>query len=700
MNAWKGRLLTVVLVGLVGLFSIHLVDRWLTGLRVDMTASDIYSLSPGSKVLLNRMRDEGVQPVDVTLFFSETAGKTLPRFIKDFITYQRYLKNLLGEYQRAANGKIKVSVVDPVPDTDDGQRASDAGLDGKLINQEGDRFFFGLVFETKTGSREVIDFLWPSEQANVEYEISKTLHRLLWPDRQRLGLLSSLEVMGSAQDPFMAQMLAAQGRQPTEKWIAVELLEELYEVKSIDPTAETISKDDYDLVLVIHPKDLPKKTLVALDDWVVRGGNTLIFLDPYSLDDRPPQNPQQPWAALQYQPASNLDELLVAWGIERPENRFAADLELAVRRPVSQFGAAESVIIDLAIGEDDRAATMDQTLPILRGLKTLRFLLAGVLEPVAGSATSAPDATFATDATAGTDSASPSSTPSGLERLPLITTTAAGGSLVVEPGFGGGAGLAFTDFNNPAKLRDQFVPGTKPVVLAYLLRGRFPSAWPDGAEYPDREPERPPGLPPDFEMPPPEGTEMVHRDPVPEAERADAAVMVFADVDFISDQIAFVSTPFGLAQAANDNHRVLLNSVDYLMGSEELMAIRSTKTLSRPFTLFNDIEAAAEKETLDRERELRAEVETFQEQLRAKQSDLTSRNAALFQKRVQDEVDELNQKIEASNGELRDIRKSRRQALENQESMVRFAVMGWMPLAVLIAGIVFAQRRRARLNAS
>ena len=175
-----------------------------------------------------------------------------------------------------------------------------------------------MTFETQTGSREVIGFLWPNEQENVEYEMTKTLSRLVWPERKRVGVLSSLEVFGSADDPFMAQMMAAQGRQPTPKWISVQLLEELYDTTKIDADTDSISNEDLDLLVVIHPKDLPKKTLFAIDQFVAAGGRAMVFVDSYTLEDQPPQNPQQPWAALQYKPSSSLDPLLAHWGVYRP----------------------------------------------------------------------------------------------------------------------------------------------------------------------------------------------------------------------------------------------------------------------------------------------------------------------------------------------------------------------------------------------
>ena len=291
MTVAQGRTVTLVLIGLLTVFSIHVANEWLESWRVDLTGGDLYSLTDGTHAILDRMQEEGVKPLDIRLYFSETAGKTLPKFVKDFIGYERYLRSLLGEYERAAAGKIRVETIDPLPDSDDADRAAEDGLDGKLINQNGDLFYFGLALETQTGSMETIEFLWPQEQENIEYEISKKVHGLLWPARQRVGVLSSLEVFGGAQDPMMAQMLAAQGRTPAQKWILVQVLEELYEVSQVPADVDEILRDDYDLLVVVHPKALPDKTVFAIDQWVAAGGNALIFLDPYALGDTPPQNP-------------------------------------------------------------------------------------------------------------------------------------------------------------------------------------------------------------------------------------------------------------------------------------------------------------------------------------------------------------------------------------------------------------------------
>ena len=682
------RTLTIVLLSIITILSIHVLSRVLEGATVDVTSQDIYSLSEGTHQILNRLNEEGVQPVELTLYFSETTGKTLPRFIKDFITYERYLRHLLRSYERAAQGKITVSFIDPVTDSDEAVEAAQDGLEGRAINQHGDQFFFGLTVETQTGSKASIPFLWPEQQESVEYEVSKRLTSLLWPGSKRIGILAGLEVFGTTDNPYLAQMFAAQGRQPSEKWIAVRLLEESYQVSNLGITVDHLDHDDYDLVIVIHPKDLGGKALWALDEWVVTGGKTLVFLDPYSAADPAPQNAQQPWMTLQYEPASSLEPLLSAWGLEMPPRTFAADLDLAVRRPVVRGGANESIVVDLLLDGDGWAASNRQS-PVIQGLGEVRFFMSGVLRET-GATTPDPEENDAQDGAVPAPRE-----PDGLTRTPLIATTSGGSTLDVEPGFssGSGSGLFYTDLNNAATLRDAFAPGTAPVVIAYQLDGRLPSAYPAGVEFPLTEPERPPGLPAQIDLPAPEGAEMIEKRAVPDDQRAETTVLVYADVDLISDALGFRRNILGVIQATNDNHKLLLNSVDHLLGSRDLMRVRTARRLDRPFTLFDEIETAAEKETLERERQIREEIERFQAELQSKQREITERNAALFQRRVQDDVDALNERIRESRRELRGIRVARRAALEQEENRVRFAVLGWMPTLVLLLGFVRYVRR-------
>lgn len=662
------RIITVALVALVTVLAVHVVGQLTAGARADVTEDDLYSLTEGTRQILERMQTEGAEPIDITLYFSETAGKTLPSFIKQFVVYEDYVRALLGEYERASDGLVRVRFVDPVPDSDEAQQALDDGLDGRTINQYGDLFFFGIVLETQTGAKDVIEFLWPDRQEDIEYEISRRIYELQWPSTERIGVLSSLDLMPS-DDPYMAQLLAAQGKQPPEPWLAIRLLQERYEVVKVEADTDHISADEVDLLVVIHPRELSTKSLWAVDEWVTRGGNTLVFVDPYALNDRPPQNPQQPWAAMQYTPASDLGRVSEAWGVHRLADRVVADLELATRRQVDRRSAVQPVVVDLTIGAEHADAIASDH-PITRGLESMRLFMAGAL------AVDPPD---------------------GVTVTPLVTTTAAGSTLEMTAGFPGQEQLVFMDANDPARLLDAFSAGSEPVVLAALLQGQLPTAFPDGASFPAQTPERPPGLPPGVEMPAPDDAEMVTTEPVPAAERAEATVMMVADTDLIADQIAFQNSMLGPI-AVNDNHKLLLNAVDYLLGARELMSVRAKSSIRRPFVLFDEIEAEAEQASRDRERELREEIASFQEEIQSKQSELSRRNAALFQRKVQDDLDALNDKVRDAQRELREIRQARRAALESEEGWVRFSIMGLVPTLVLVTGVVMVVRRRRTIS--
>ena len=67
-----------------------------------------------AREILGKMSAEGVKPITVKLYFSLTVGKSLPRFIKQFIVYEDYVRSLLKEYERASGGKIRLEYYDPM----------------------------------------------------------------------------------------------------------------------------------------------------------------------------------------------------------------------------------------------------------------------------------------------------------------------------------------------------------------------------------------------------------------------------------------------------------------------------------------------------------------------------------------------------------------------------------------------------------
>jgi len=654
----QSRVLTILLIAAISVFGIHILNMNTEGARLDLTETRLYSLTEGTRDILKKMNDEGVKPIDIKLYFSATNVKQLPQFIKQFISYEAYVRNLLKEYERYSGGKIRLTFIDPKTDSDEAEDAADYRLDGKPINEHGDMIYFGLVFVTQTGSKDVIDFLWPEKQDSIEYEISKKIHSLLWPKKKRVAILAGIDVMPDA-NPYMAQLMRAQGKQPSEPWLVTQLLQESYTVNRIDGDVESISPDNYDLLLVIHPKGLGEKALWNINEWVVTGGETIVLLDVYSIEDKAPENPQQPWAQLQYQPSSNMEKLLGTWGLERPENMFALDYELGYKGPVDRQGTIEKNVVDLVVSEKTAGTVLNQELPIFQGIKNLRFYMAGVLNKKS-------------DAKA--------------EFTPLITTTDQGAEIEIKPGFGDGKDLAFTDLGEPTKILNKYSPsGVK--TLAYMISGQLESAYPEGATFPKSTPQAPPGMPPGFQMPPDENAEMITKEPIPADRLAETRVLVFSDSDFISDRVAFQQSMFGV-QAVNDNSKVLLNSIDFLLGAEELMKVRSKSRIQRPFELFNRIEEEADRQMLDQEQTIRNDIARFQEEVREKQRGMNEKDAVLFQKKLGDEVEQLNDQIRMGEKQLREIKKQKRAVLEGEEKFVRFSIVWFMPILICMAGLM------------
>ena len=61
-------------------------------------------------------------------------------------------------------------------------------------------------------------------------------------------------------------------------------VEQLYTVRNLEPSLTTIDKD-VDVLVIVHPKELPPAALYAIDQFALRGGHILAFVDPNAQAD-------------------------------------------------------------------------------------------------------------------------------------------------------------------------------------------------------------------------------------------------------------------------------------------------------------------------------------------------------------------------------------------------------------------------------
>ncbi|HEV56058.1 MAG TPA: hypothetical protein ENN87_00995 [Phycisphaerales bacterium] len=657
MNRTLRVIVGVVLVAVITFAGISVCQNLAPRAKIDITERNLYTLSPGTKAILSRLS----QPVTLKLYYTKTAAMKATDQIRFFNNYYYYVKALLEEYA-AASDKVRLEVIDPRPYSDEEEEAIRHGLRRFSITEE-ENFFFGLVVQTPFGVTKTIEFFSPDRQNFVEYDISYLVETATTRDKRRLGVLSSLPVMGD--NPWMARMQQAQS-QP--KWTVISHLEQRYDVRTIEADVDQI--ENVDILLVIHPKDLPEKTLFAIDQYILKGGRAIILVDPWCRLDQP--NPMQRQMMPMQDPSSSLEKLLNTWGLTMPANTFAGDRALARPWSGSPTQRPQPLIGFLDLNQptcfsDETAITAD--------LNIVTILFGGVLREIP-----LPDLKSPSEKSQG--GAEQDALAPNVQRTPLVTTTASGNAWAVSGPFE-------LMYPQPAELMKKFTDGTEPVAMGYLVTGRLPSAFPDGIEV-EVEVEA------ESETPDPNDTA-----DTPKTRRVtgltvaeeDCAVAVFSDVDFITDGIAYRDAFFGM-MIVGDNSALLLNCVEDLSGSGDLISIRSRGNYRRPFTTVDEIEQQAEAETREEEQKLQAQIETWQEQLNEKLSGMKADEASLIGQTILQEKRQLETRIYEANRRLREVRMKRRERIEALGRQLRNFCTIPGPVIILLVAVVLGVRRQ------
>ena len=299
--------LNIILLVLGFLLFTMINNIFISPVRLDLSENGLYSLSDGTKEVM----DEIDEPINLYFFFSQKISSDMPALR----TYSQRVYELLEEYELIADGRIKLSYIDPEPFSEQEDRAAEFGLQSVPINQAGDELYFGLAGTNSLDGREVIPFFQPDKEEFLEYEISKLVHNLAKPEKATIGLYSDLPVQ-STVDPRTFQ--------PTAAWVFVQQLEELFEVQMIKDLEKDELKD-LDLLLIVHPKNLSESALFSVDQYVLSGGKLLAFVDPLAELDQP-----GPGTTGVPSKSSDLNAITKKWGLALREQKILGDPEVAL----------------------------------------------------------------------------------------------------------------------------------------------------------------------------------------------------------------------------------------------------------------------------------------------------------------------------------------------------------------------------------
>ncbi|HJT81313.1 MAG TPA: GldG family protein, partial [Chthoniobacterales bacterium] len=296
-------------VGIVAMLLILVAINFLIGrfpARVDLTAEKAYTLSAGTRAILAKLDT----PIQIRYYCTKNVA-TMPVMLT---TYAQRIDDLLSEYRQASNGKIRLQRLNPEPDSDAEDSARLDGIEPQPL-RTGERIYLGISV-TMLDQKQSIPFLTPQRERLLEYDISRAIARVMSPDKPAIGVMSALPVMGDT-NPMMMQ----RGRsQPA--WALLEELKRDFSVKQVEITADKIP-DDIKLLLVIHPKGISETAQYAIDQFVLRGGKLIAFVDPLCALDRPPmQTSMMPPSS-----SSSLPKLFTSWGYNFDPGKVVADME-------------------------------------------------------------------------------------------------------------------------------------------------------------------------------------------------------------------------------------------------------------------------------------------------------------------------------------------------------------------------------------
>lgn len=561
----------LAIVGVLFVGIMLLANLLLRGARIDLTADKLYTITQGTENIIRNLEE----PVNLYFFFSEDSAAE----IQPLRNHGVRVRELLEELVSRSNGKLTLKVIDPQPFTEEEDRATELGVSSTPIGALGQRLYLGLAATNSTDGKEAIPFLDPQSEEQLEYDVAKLVYNLSTPKKPVVAWLSTL--------PMRGDMDFQTGR-PRPAWMVYQQVEQLYDIRTLD-TSLTAIDEDVDVLVLVHPKNLPAAALYAIDQYALRGGRVLAFVDPDAQSDA--GDPANAMAQFQLDKSSSLEPLLAAWGVEFARNQVVADLERGLVVSMRQGQPPQQHIAVLGLDDDSMSKDV-----ITAQLKSINLITAGSLKPVEGST---------------------------LTHEPLLRTSAQAGLLPAH---------RLSMLTDPSTLRDDFsVTGEK--TLAMRISGQARTAYPDGP---------PEGVTPTSE-PLKESAQ-----PLNVVLVADTDLLL--DYTWLQQQNFFGQI---VMQPMADNGAFVWNAIDNLAGSADLISIRGRAAYRRPFESVEKIRREAEARSRAKQLELQEELRQTEDQLSRLQSqqppgaELLSSEAAAAIERFQQEKLRIRKELRA-----------------------------------------------------
>lgn len=631
---------TSLLLLLVAFVTAVIVSNQLfKGVRIDLTENHQFTLSDGTKRILGNI-DE---PMDLYFYFSDKATKGMPQ-IRD---YANRVREMLEEFVDDSGGKLQLSVIDPLPFSEDEDRAAEFGLQGAQLETAPDPVYLGLAGTNSVGDQETIAFFHPDKEATLEYDLAKLVSTLANPQRKIVGLVSGVSMTGQF-DPQTQRM-----RQP---WVVYQQAKQLFEIRDLGTSFDAVP-DDIGVLWIVQPKNLSNTTQYAIDQFVMRGGRALIFVDPLAGVDAAPSE-GMPQGMPPVGQSSDIPQLFAGWGIEYDPHEVLADAQLALPVNTGMGNRPTRHYAYLGIASDD----MNPDDVVTADLGMVNAAMAGQVKA-------------ADDATATFE--------------PLLSSSPSSSMMPAS---------RFTFLPDPAALQQGFTPGGRALVVAARIGGTLPSAFPGGMPKADDNSD---------EKSAEDSGDGKVSDDTPDGAAAEPLkqsagpvnLIVVADVDMLSDSMWVQVQQFlgqQVASAFASNGAFVINALESLVGSTDLISVRSRGSYSRPFTRVEKLRADAESRYQETEKRLQQELAETERRLGELQSSREDTGSLLITDEQQAEIDRFIDQRASIRKELRAVQRGLDADIERLGSWLKIMNIGLVPLLLTLVTLIALWHRRRK----
>jgi ABC-type uncharacterized transport system involved in gliding motility auxiliary subunit len=179
-------------------------------------------------------------------------------------------------------------------------------------------------------------------------------------------------------------------------------------------------------------------------------------------------------------------------------------------------------------------------------------------------------------------------------------------------------------------------------------------------------------------------------------------VIVVADTDMLADRFwVTVRDFFGqqMAIKSADNADFVINALDNLSGSNQLIGLRSRGRSARPFTYVQELQSQAELRLRSQEQALTKKLEDTQKRLADLQTKADSGGEAILTPEQLETIEEFRTEMLNTRQQLREVQRALREDIDSLDAWLKFFNIGLIPIVVALVAIVLGvawRRRRSR----